>query len=240
MDLHDPKIQRLLIASLISALSLYLFFGTSLMGFTFPSQRAEIAELETEHEKLSRELERARLIVGNMAKLEREFDYLHRQWTVAQSLLPDHNEISPLLRKITAAGTQAGLDFVRFEPKPSLQQGFYSENPITVEIEGGYHQLGTFVSQLANLNRIINVRNLDVRGVQPEQQEEATHTLEASMEIVAYSMDPSERVPAPADAGDGSQQLAGANGVPNPNLNQISKTKAKLDAAREQAMKEAK
>lgn len=240
MDLHDPKVQRLLFSSLISALCLYLFFGTSLMGFTFQSQRSDIAELETEHEKLSRELERARLIVGNMAKLEREFDYLHRQWQVAQSLLPDQNEISPLLRKITAAGTQAGLDFVRFEPKPRLQQGFYAENPVSVQIEGGYHQLGTFVSQLANLNRIINVRNLDIRGVQPESQEEATHTLEATMEIVAYSMDPSERVLSPADAGNGSQELTDANAAAHPNLSQISQTKAKLEAAREKSTKEAK
>jgi len=240
MDLHDPKVQRLLFSSLISALCLYLFFGTSLMGFTFQSQRSDIAELETEHEKLSRELERARLIVGNMAKLEREFDYLHRQWQVAQSLLPDENEISPLLRNITAAGTQAGLSFVRFEPKPALQQGFYTENPVSVRIEGGYHQLGTFVSQLANLNRIINIRNLDIRGVQPESQEESDHTLEASMEIVAYSMDASERISSPADVGNGSQELTGADATVHPNLGQISQTKAKLEAAREKSTKEAK
>jgi len=202
MDLQDPKIQRLLITGILSAGILYLFFGTSMIGFTYPSQKANIAELTEEHEKLSRELERARLIVGNMAKLEREFEFLHRQWSVAQNLLPEENEISPLLRQITAAGTQSGLEFVRFEPQPSIGHGFYTENPISVEVEGGYHQVGSFISSLANLDRIINVRALNMMGVRPQDQakDEIHHTVAASMEVVAYSIDNSA-TPAATDTG---------------------------------------
>jgi type IV pilus assembly protein PilO len=219
MDLQDPKIQRLLIAGILSAGILYLFFGTSMMGLTYPAQKANIAELTTEHEKLSRELERARLIVGNMAKLEREVEFLHRQWSVAQGLLPEQNEMSPLLRQITAAGTQSGLEFVRFEPQPSIGHGFYTENPISVELEGGYHQVGSFISSLANLDRIINVRALNLVGVRPMDQgkDDMHHTVTASMEIVSYSIDHSV-VPTPTDVGTNpnltqGQQAPGRNTV---------------------------
>jgi type IV pilus assembly protein PilO len=232
MDLQDPKVQRILISALISVAVLYVYFGTSLMGFTYPSRRAEITQLNEEYEKLSRELERARLTVGNMAKLEREFEYLHRQWNVAKTLLPEDNEMSELLRKVTAAGTQAGLEFVRFEPKPSLAHGFYSENPIEVEVEGGYHQVGSFLSQLANLNRIINVRNLSLVGVKPEDQgkPEVTHSVGASMEVVTYSVDKTGALP--SDASTGSQQLAQGPGA-NPNT--VSHVRDKLTASRQQA-----
>lgn len=209
MDLQDPKIQKLLLTSFLCAGILYLFFGTTMMGFTYPSQKAQIDELKAEHEKLSRELERARLIVGNMAKLEREFEYLHRQWAVAQKLLPEENEISPLLRRITAAGTQAGLEFVRFEPQPAVGHGFYTENPIQVELEGGYHQVGSFVSQLANLDRIINVRNLNLQGVKPQEQgkDEVVHSVTATMEVLTYSM---ENTPQPTGDTGANPELAQA------------------------------
>lgn len=202
MDLQDPKIQKLLITALLGIGILYVFFGTTYLPVTYPSQKAQINTLQDEHERLSRELERARLIVGNMAKLERESEYLHRQWEVAQDLLPEQNEISPLLRQITAAGTQSGLEFVRFAPQPALAHGFYAENPIQVEVEGSYHQVGNFISQLSNLNRIINVRNLHLTGVKPTEQAkpELKHTVATTMEIIAYSMDP-----APAAAADMQQ-----------------------------------
>ena len=214
MDLQDPKVQRMLMSALVSVMLLYGFFGTSLTSFTFASRSQQISDLQGEHEQLSRDLERARLTVGNMAKLEREFDYLHRQWAVAQTLLPEEEEVSGLLRKVSAAGTQAGLDWVRFEPKASLGRGFYQENPVEVELEGGFHQVGTFLGSLSNLSRILNVRGIYLSGVKPEEQAkpESDFTLTAKMQIVAYSIDRSVVGPsAPFDAQGNAQSLSAAS-----------------------------
>ena len=210
MDLQDPRVQKLLLAVIVSACIVVFFFFTSMAPFTYQARAKEIAELQTEHERLSRELERARLTVGNMEKVEREFEYLHRQWTVAQRLLPDENEISGLLRKISAAGTQAGLEWVQFTPAPSLAHGFYNENPIDVTLEGGYHQVGTFLSSISNLGRIVNVRNVALEGVEARRQAEPEndHTLTATLQVVAYSMDPTAKLSTPVDASGGSQPIA--------------------------------
>lgn len=215
MDLQDPKTQRTLFSVLIGGLVLYFYFGTAMLPFSYQAKGAEIEVLEQEHEKLTRELERARLTVGNMEKLEREFAVLHRQWEIAQSLLPEHNEISQLLRKVSASGSQSGLEFVRYEPGARMAQGFYTENPVVVEVEGSYHQVGSFLSRLANLNRIINVRGLYLEGVDPRRQAEddVNHTVEARMEIVAYTMDKSAAaLPADAAASQGLAR-AGSNGT---------------------------
>ena len=228
MDLQDPKVQRLVLSVLLSGMVVVFFFGTKLAPFTFSSRNVEIAELRTEHERLARELERARLTVGNMEKVEREFEYLHRQWVVAQRLLPDENEVSDLLRRISAAGTQAGLEWVKFTPQPSLGHGFYQENPIDVSLEGGFHQVGSFLSSISNLGRIINVRGLEIVGVRPEQQgnPDIRHTLTASMQVVAYSLDPNASIIAPADAQREGGQLSAGDGSLS--------VRDKLVAAREQ------
>jgi type IV pilus assembly protein PilO len=215
MDLQDPKVQRLVLSVLLSGMVVVFFFGTKLAPFTFSSRNLEIAELRTEHEKLSKELERARLTVGNMEKVEREFEYLHRQWVVAQRLLPDENEMSDLLRRISAAGTQAGLEWVKFTPQPAIAHGFYLENPIDVRLEGGYHQVGSFLGSISNLGRIVNVRNLEIEGVRADQQSDPKirHTLTASMQVVAYSLDPNASLQLPADVqGEGGQLSADSSG----------------------------
>lgn len=200
MDLQDPKVQRLLISVLLSGVVLFGFFGTSYLPFSYPARSGKITAMQTDFENVSRDLERARLTVGNMEKVEREFQNLHRQWMVAQNLLPDENEMSDLLRKITAAGTQSGLKWVSFTPQPVIARGFYKENPVNVELEGGFHQVGSFLSAIANMGRIINVRQLSLDGVDATRQAESGFTVAASMQIVAYSIDPNAQIPADPEA----------------------------------------
>lgn len=202
MDLQDPKVQRLLVSVLLSGVVLFGFFGMSYLPFSYPARNAKIETMQNEYEKVSRDLERARLTVGNMEKVEREFKILHDQWMVAQNLLPDENEMSDLLRKITAAGTQSGLKWVSFTPQATIARGFYKENPVNVQLEGGYHQVGSFLSAVANMGRIVNVRQLSLQGVDPRKQAESGFNVEASMQIVAYTIDPDAQIPADPEALD--------------------------------------
>jgi type IV pilus assembly protein PilO len=195
MDLQNPKTQRILLSSLVSVVVLYLFFGSSMLGFSYKAQKAEIQQLQAEYDKLSSDLERARITARNLPKLEQEYEYLHSQWLIARNLLPEENDMEPLLRKISAAAQQAGLVWVEFRPEAPVQREFYTENPISIEVEGNFHQVGTFLGQVANLNRIVNVRNVKLEGVKAEQQgeEDTFHSLGGTMQIVAYTVP--ERLP---------------------------------------------
>jgi len=51
---------------------------------------------------------------------------------------------------------------------------------------GGYHQTGVFLSRLANLNRIVNVSNLCIKGV--SDQEDSPYSLETSLTLTAYTL----------------------------------------------------
>ena len=190
MDLQSPKVQRILVSSLMSVLILYLFFGSSMLGFSYRAKKAQIATLQTEYDGLSRDLERARVTARNLPKLEQEYQYLHEQWLIARNLLPEENDMEPLLRKVSAAAQQAGLSWVEYRPEAPIQREFYAENPISIEVEGNFHQVGTFLGQIANLNRIVNVRNIKLEGVRPEDQgkEGTLNTLKGKMQIVAYTV----------------------------------------------------
>jgi type IV pilus assembly protein PilO len=207
MNLKDPKVQKILIGVLGILVVSYVYFGTTLLPITYPVRKAKIQAMEQEYNKLSTELEKARKVVADMARLEAEYERLHEQWLLAQELLPEEEEMPDLLRQVTTAGNKAGVTFALFEPQPVTPREFHAEHPIKVKVRGGYHQVGIFLSRLANLDRIVNVANLQItppkqqaaRGASSRKkggsekdrrklQRLSTETVEAQFTLVAYTL----------------------------------------------------
>ena len=194
MDFKDPQVQKSIIVVIFLAFIGYIFYFTSFLPFFNHPMRAKIASLSSEYEKLSADLEKARKTVGSLAKLEAEYDRLHDKWLAAQGLLPKEKEVADLLRKVTRVGNQAGIDFMLFEPQAPVQKEFITENPVKVKVRGEYHQLGIFLSKVANLDRIINVTNLHVEPAETktagskEDQAARGYTIEAEMVMTAYTL----------------------------------------------------
>jgi type IV pilus assembly protein PilO len=192
MDFKDPQVQKSIIVGILLLIVGYVYFFTTFMPFFFNPQKAKISSLESEYEKMSAELEKARQTVGNLAKLESEYNRLHEKWVAAQSLLPQQEEVATLLRKVTRAGNQAGIEFHLFQPQPLIRTEFVTENPVKIKVQGQYHDVGIFLSKVANLDRILNVHGLKIY---PMDDRKATadkvgrsHTIEAEMYISAYTL----------------------------------------------------
>ncbi len=170
MNLKDSRVQKIMLGIMSATILSYVYFGTSFLPFNYPVRRAKIKALEKEHAKLSAELEKARKMVGNLARLEAEYERLHEQWLSAQELLPEAKEIPDLLRQVTTAGNKAGVEFALFEPQAPQPREFFSEYPIKLKVRGNYHQIGIFLSRLANMPRIVNVSKLDLKTADIEQK----------------------------------------------------------------------
>ena len=190
MDFKDPQIQKTIVIGVFLAIIGYVYFFTAFMPFFYRPMAAEEASLSTEYEKVSAELEKARKTVGNLKQLENEYNRLHQKWVAALKLLPEDDEVAGLLRKITRAGNQAGVSFVLFEPGQRVEKEFFAENPISIKVKGKYHQVGIFLSKVANIDRIVNVSNLQVSSLKSNNQDKVgkTQTIEAEMTMTAYTL----------------------------------------------------
>lgn len=191
MDFKDPQVQKGIIVGVLCVIVGYVYFFTSFLPFFHHPMQAKIESLSSEYEKMSADLEKARKTVGNLAKLEVEYNRLHDKWTAAQGLLPKDKEVADLLRKVTRIGSQAGIDFLLFEPQTPVPKEFITENPVHVKVRGEYHQLGIFLSKVANLERIVNVSNLTVKTVDAKGDQDRivrSYTIEAEMTLTAYSL----------------------------------------------------
>ncbi|GAB6068457.1 type 4a pilus biogenesis protein PilO [Methylothermus subterraneus] len=90
-----------------------------------------------------------------LKEMERVFGDMLRQ-------LPNKAEVPELLVDVSQTGLAAGLEFELFQPQEEIKKEFYAELPIKVRVTGKYDQLGTFVSGLAALPRIVTVHDVAI------------------------------------------------------------------------------
>src|SRR5262249_29607573 len=185
MDLKSPVVQKILLSGALSLVALGIFFFSHWLPFSFPNQRERIDGLKTEYEKKSTELARARATVSDLPRFEAEYNHLHERWAAAAELLPTDRELPALLRKITLAAQQTGVDFLVFRPNDAKTEEHYTELPIQLSVYGGYHQIGSFIAELANQRRIITVTNLQLKS---NSKTDDVATTAAEFTASAYSM----------------------------------------------------
>lgn len=184
IDLKSPAVQKLALAILLSGGLLGVFYFTHLLPFSFPNSRDQISTLRADYERKSSELARARASVADLPRFEAEYDQLHQRWELAAELLPTDRQLSTLLRKITLAGQQSGVQFDMFKPNGLRPSEYHTELPIQISVSGDYHSIGSFLAELANLRRIVTVSNLHLATCAKKDDGSTTATFVAS----AYSL----------------------------------------------------
>ena len=196
LDLKNPMVQKTVLSVLLSGGLLAVFFFTHFLPFNYPNQQERLTLLKTDFERKSTELARARTTVADLPRFEAEYEQLHDRWILAAELLPTDRQLGSLLRKITLAGQETGVQFVRFKPTASKTETYYTEMPVQIAVSGGYHQVGSFLAELANLRRIVTVTDMRLK-TNPGLSSSPLATTAIELTASAYSLNTSPVV-APA------------------------------------------
>jgi len=199
-DIKSPGAQKLLLSVLLAGGALGVYFSTHLVPWTFPSGSEKIADLKSQYEQKSAELARARASVADLPRFEAEYEQLHQRWELAAELLPTDRQLSTLLRKITLAGEQTGVQFVMFKPGGQRPSEYHTELPVQISVTGPYHNVGSFLAELANLRRIVTVSGLHLAS--SAKPEDGTTTAEFTAS--AYSLNTTPVVTTPVAAKKGA------------------------------------
>jgi type IV pilus assembly protein PilO len=188
LDFRDPNVQIAGLVCFLSAAIVYVFFLTSFVPFGFQPRREHITKLEGEYERISADLMKAKQTASRLPQVQAGFEQMTKRWEEAKLLLPTDKEMAELLTQVTVSGQRAGVDFLLFEPKPQQPRDIYIEQPVDVTVQGGYHDIGLFLSRVSNLPRIVNVNSLQLKNVPNSTDKEAPDVVEASLSMSAYRL----------------------------------------------------
>jgi type IV pilus assembly protein PilO len=198
IDLKNPAFQKLALSIVAACGLMGVFFFTHLLPFCFPNEQETVKALEATFQKKSTDLARARTTVADLPRFEAEYGQLHEQWILAAELLPTDKDLPTLLRKISLSGQQTGVTFMTFRPNAPRAEAYYSEMPVTVSVQGGYHQVGSFLAELANLRRIVTVSSVKLTAA-GKGADDPTLTTSAEFTASAYSLNTTPVAPPAAD-----------------------------------------
>ncbi|WP_341502238.1 type 4a pilus biogenesis protein PilO [Gallaecimonas sp. GXIMD4217] len=125
----------------------------------------ELNRVQQEEQKLKKTFEAKQRLAANLEAYREQMEQL--EMTLAQFLkqLPTEDETAGLLDDINFVGTASGLDFQVIEWSAPQEKEFYIELPINIQVSGDYHQLGTFVSDVAALPRIVTLHDFNIKTV---------------------------------------------------------------------------
>jgi len=139
-----------------------LVVGSFIYFFYFP-KIAEIKKLSDKHEKLLNKLDAAKKNAATLQSFEEKMKKAESEFKLAVKALPNSKEIPALLSSISQSGKNAGLQFKLFQPKGGRKKGFYAEIPVSISVVGAYHNIAVFFQKVAELDRIVNIRNITMK-----------------------------------------------------------------------------
>jgi Tfp pilus assembly protein PilO len=156
-----------------------------LMFFFFYAKpkNAEIKRIKDERITLENEIVRLRQQKQQMDEIEKEISALNIKLVELESIIPREKETDVILSRIQQLAYDSRLDIQKFIPKGLVNQEFYWEWPISIEITGNYPNLAIFYDRLSNFSRLFSVEDFTIKAVR--SQTDAT-TLTASSTAKTY------------------------------------------------------
>jgi len=141
-----------------------LFAAIILVGWYFywtgqiqalEADRAEELKLKEQYQSKLRQ-------AINLDILKKQKEEVSTYVQALEKQLPSKAEMDALLSDINTAGLGRGLQFELFKPGAASVKEYYAELPIEIRVVGSYHEIGAFVSDIANLPRIVTLNNLKI------------------------------------------------------------------------------
>ena len=129
----------------------------------YQAEHEKLMTLRAQELELQRKLSEVRSIAANIGAFEAEITQLEAQLTVALRQLPNEKQLEVLLADISNLGKTAGIEIKSFKREGEVMHDFYAEVPISVQLEGSYHDIAKFFDSISRLPRIVNMGALDLK-----------------------------------------------------------------------------
>ena len=135
------------------------------VGWYYFNTEEQLLDLETAEKKeqtLRSEFESKQAKAVNLEKYKKQLEEMRQSFGAMLRQLPNRTEVADLLVDVSQTGLASGLEFELFDPQDEVPREFYAELPIKLQVFGDYHELGSFISGLAALPRIVTIHDVTV------------------------------------------------------------------------------
>ena len=192
MDLKDPKTQKFLLGSLVIFLVLYFWYAR-----IYSKNTTLIDQKQVQYENLMSDLKIVEMKAKSFEGLREEYKDLLARYHKVERLLPEEKQIPQLLMQMQSAASVNQTGIIQIVPRVAVPVSFYNVSSFDIEISGSYHNLGGFLSNIANFPFLANVSNVTITALaQGEQvpEQKGNSSITTSMKLATYYVKEEEKL----------------------------------------------
>jgi type IV pilus assembly protein PilO len=172
LDLNDIGRWPFMFRSAAVVLAGLIATGAGLYMFVYEEKIPVLEKAEAEEQDQRVILEEKQRKASNFNAYQDQLAEIERSFGTMLQQLPGKTEIPNLLVDISQTGLAAGLDEKLFQPEGETRKDFYAEKPIKIRLDGGYHEFGNFVSDIAALPRIVTLHDIQIKPTKKQNYDQ--------------------------------------------------------------------
>jgi type IV pilus assembly protein PilO len=164
--------------------------------------KEEIAAADVQIGELEQKIQKGRAAERKLPQFREEVKRLELELEKLRRILPSTRNTEEIIKKIKSLVDQGEFTLRRLS-FPALNLGStdpYVEWPISVAVDGRYHDLAILFNRLGNFSRIMNVENIAIRAL--PSQESRTISSDFTAKTFVY-IEPKDAAPAAKPGGAG-------------------------------------
>lgn len=182
LDSKDPSLwpplpRTLLCLLIVTAVAVVLWFAK------LTDYRDELEQERTTEVGLRKDYVQKMNKAVSLDLLKKQREQIQQYVTQLEKQLPSKAEMSALLSDINQAGIGRSLQFELFRPGQIIVRDYYAELPISIRVTGGYHDMGSFAADIANLSRIVTLNDI---AISAKEKDGSSLTMDATARTFRY------------------------------------------------------
>ncbi len=185
-----PMWAQLLVFAVIGAAGAGAFY----YFYEMPA-RAQMTTREAELTVIRGRIDKGLATARQLPEFRAQVAGLEERLAGLRAILPEQKDVADLLRRIQTIAAQSDLRIRGFKPQPIATKELHAEWPISLELEGNYHNLGMFLDRVSKFPRIINVGAIEMTS---RQEARPNATVEVTCTATTFVL---LEPPGPAAAG---------------------------------------
>ena len=126
--------------------------------------KADMVARQTQLVSLRNDVNKGLATAKKLPEFRSQVSDLEGRLANLKAILPEEKDAADLLNRMQTVAAQSNMAIKGFKPAPTVTKQLHAEWPITLELEGTYHNLALFFDRVGKFTRIVNISGLDVRG----------------------------------------------------------------------------
>jgi type IV pilus assembly protein PilO len=168
--------------------------------------RTDMTARQTQLAALKADISKGLTTAKKLPEFRQQVTDLESRLANLKAILPEEKDAADLLNRMQTVAAQSNMTIKGFKPAPTVTKTLHAEWPITLELDGTYHNLAIFFDRVGKFTRIVNISGLDVKG---SNKPDSSTTISATCVATTFVL---LEKPAPAAAKPGAPAAPPAKG----------------------------